>query len=134
MPSRVIPPQQIDLDLVYYIHLSEGPNTINFTPKLDGSNYLVWNKSMKRALGANNKIKFVDGSIQIPVVDDLNFAQWERCNHLIHSWIINSASDQIASTIVFQKKNALDVWDDLHEFFPKLTMLEFLHFVLLLTN
>lgn len=58
---------------------------------------------MKRAIGAKSKLKFVDGSIQIPLADDLNFAQWKRCNRLIHSWIINLVSGQIISTTVFMK-------------------------------
>lgn len=58
---------------------------------------------MKRAIGAKSKLKFVDGSIQIPLADDLNFAQWKRCNHFIHSWIINLVNGQIVSTIVFMK-------------------------------
>lgn len=61
---------------------------------------------------------FVDGSIQIPSAYDFNFTQWKRCNHLIHSWITNSISDQITSTIVFHE-NADDIWDVLRERFSK---------------
>lgn len=75
MPLRLAPSNQVDLDSIYYVHPSEGTNSVNVTPKLDGSNYLAWHKSMKDALGAKNKLKFVDGSIQIPPADDLNFAQ-----------------------------------------------------------
>lgn len=63
---------------------------------------------MKHALGAKNKLIFVNGSIEAPDGNDINFFQWERYNHLIHSWIINSVIDQIVSTILFHK-NALDV-------------------------
>jgi hypothetical protein len=73
---------------------------------------------MQRALGAKNKLRFIDGSLEIPNLQDLNRPQWERCNHLIHSWLINSVSDQIASTIVFHEY-AIDVWRDLHERFSK---------------
>lgn len=73
MPPRVTPTHHIDLDSTYYIHLSEGPKTINITPKLVEVNYLAWSKSMTRALGAKNKLKFIDGTIQIPTFDYLNF-------------------------------------------------------------
>ncbi|KAI5417300.1 hypothetical protein KIW84_042058 [Lathyrus oleraceus] len=46
--------------------------------------------SQKRALGVKNKLEFVDGSIEFLDEYDLNYAQWECCNHIIHSWIINS--------------------------------------------
>jgi cytochrome b subunit of formate dehydrogenase len=47
---------------------------------------------MIRAFGAKNKLKFVDGSMDVPDEDDLNRSAWERCNHLVQSWIINSVS------------------------------------------
>ncbi|MCI50055.1 integrase catalytic region, partial [Trifolium medium] len=54
----------------------------------------------------------------IPALDDLNRNQWERCNYLVRSWILNSVTDPIASTIVFLE-NAFDVWCDLQERFSK---------------
>lgn len=65
-----------------------------------------------------NKWEFVDGSIEVPSDDDLNFAQWECLNNLIHSWIINSVSDQITSIIIYHG-HALDACNDLHERFTK---------------
>jgi len=49
----------------------------------------------------------------MPDDDDLNRATWERCNHLVQSWLINSISDSIAQTIVFCD-TALEVWLDLN--------------------
>ncbi|KAK2387257.1 putative mitochondrial protein [Trifolium repens] len=119
MPPRVAPvaPTQ-DTDSVLYIHPSEGPNFIAVIPKLTGSNYLAWSRSMKRALGAKNKLPFIDGSLAIPAVTDLNRNQWERCNYLVFSWILNSVSESIASTIAFHD-NAIEAWLDLHERFSK---------------
>jgi hypothetical protein len=68
---------------------------------------------MQRALGAKNKLPFTNGSLCVPDHDDLNRNAWERCNHLIHSWIINSMFDFIAQTIVFHD-NAFDVCNSLH--------------------
>ncbi|XP_024634836.1 uncharacterized protein [Medicago truncatula] len=55
----------------------------------------------------------------MPHDDDLNRAAWERCNHLVQSWLINSVSDSIAQTIVFCD-TALEVWLDLKERFFKI--------------
>lgn len=73
---------------------------------------------MQHALGAKNKFSFIDGSISVPDIDDLNRGAWERCNHLIHSWILNSVSPQIAETIIFHV-HAIDVWEELKERFSK---------------
>jgi hypothetical protein len=81
MPRQIQP----DTESVFYVHPSEGPNSILVTPLLDGTNYLAWSRSMIRAFGAKNKLKFVDGSMEVPYEDDLNCSPWERCNHLIQS-------------------------------------------------
>jgi transposase InsO family protein len=107
-----------DTDSIFYVHPSEGPNTVTVTPLLTGSNYLAWSRSMQRALGAKNKLAFINGSTPEPDEDDLNRNAWERCNHLIHSWILNSVSPQIAQTIIFHVR-AIDVWEELKDRFSK---------------
>jgi hypothetical protein len=122
MPPRVanvipqIPPN--NTDSIFYVHPSEGPSSVLVTPPLTGSNYLAWSRSMRRALGAKNKLLFIDRSTPIPDTLDLNRSAWERCNHLVHSWIINSVSESIAQTLVFHEY-AIDSWEDLHERFAK---------------
>jgi len=103
---------------VFYVHPREGPNPILVAPPLDGSNNLAWSRSTIRAFGAKNKLKFIDGSMEIPDEDDLNRNAWERCNHLIQSWIINLVTPQIAKTLGFHE-NAIDAWLDLNELFSK---------------
>ncbi|MCI41998.1 flavonol sulfotransferase-like protein, partial [Trifolium medium] len=69
---------------------------------------------MQRVLATKNKFRFVDGSFPIPDVDDLNYVAWERCNNLVHSWLINSMKPQVAESVVYIE-NAIDVWNDLKE-------------------
>jgi len=73
---------------------------------------------MQHALGAKNKLAFIDGTIPIHDLLDLNRGAWERCNHLIHSWILSYVSESIAQTIVFHD-SAISVWDNLKEWFAK---------------
>ena len=73
---------------------------------------------MQRALGAKNKLPFINGSLPVPDDDDLNRTAWERCNHLVQSWLIASVSNSIAQTVVFHD-TAFDVWQDLKERFSK---------------
>ena len=121
MPPRAAPvaqTQQANQDSVYFVHPSEGPNSVLATPPLNGSNYLSWSRSMRRAFGAKNKLPFIDRSLPVPNLLDLNSSSWERCNHLIHSWIINSVSEPIAQTLVFHEY-VFYVWEDLKERFSK---------------
>jgi hypothetical protein len=64
-------------------------------------------------------LEFVDGSIPIPDDDfDPSFRAWNRCNMLVHSWILNSVSESIAQSLIFMD-NAIDVWQDLKERFSQ---------------
>ena len=90
-----------DTESHFYVHPSEGPHSVIISPKFNGSNYLAWSRSIQRALGAKNKLPFINGSLPVPDDDDLNKTAWERCNHLVQSWLIASVSDSIAQTIVF---------------------------------
>jgi hypothetical protein len=74
---------------------------------------------MRRALGGKLKLDFVDGTF--PVISDPfdpSFRAWNRCNMLVHSWIMNSVSESIAHSIVYMD-NAIDVWNDLKERFSQ---------------
>lgn len=102
----------------YYAHPSDGPTSVAVTPLLTHSNYHVWARSMRRALGSKNKYWFVDGSIEVPAITNPNYQAWERCNLLVHSWIMNSFSDSIAQSIVVLE-NAIDVWRDLKDRFSQ---------------
>jgi hypothetical protein len=121
MPPRAAPvlDPSMDQSSPYYVHSSDGPSSVKVTPLLVGSNYHAWSRSMRRALGGKMKLEFVDGTF--PVVTDRfdpSYRAWNRCNMLVHSWIMNSVSDSIAQSIVFME-NALDVWNDLKERFSQ---------------
>lgn len=70
MPPRVVPAHlQQDNDSAFFVHPREGPNSLIVSPKLDGSNYLAWNRSMKRALGTKNKLGFINATIFLNCVN-----------------------------------------------------------------
>jgi hypothetical protein len=73
---------------------------------------------MCRALGAKNKLAFIVRATSVPDLLDLTRSSWERCNHLVHSWIINFVSESLAQTLVFHDY-AIDAREDLHERFAK---------------
>lgn len=108
-----------DTESVYFVHPSENPNSLSITPKLTGSNYIAWSRTVEGSLGTKNKLGFINGTIPMPDEDDLNRSAWERCNHLVQSWLINSVSESIAPTVVFCD-TALEVWLDLKERFSKI--------------
>lgn len=65
-----------------------------------------------------NKLEFVDGSIQKPLVTDPIFSSWRRCNNMVLSWLIRSMTPSIAETTI-SFKTALNLWENLKERFAQ---------------
>lgn len=69
----------------YFLHGSDNPGDILVTKPLNGDNNSTWCRSMTIALGAKNKIGFIDSTIQEPSKGDKNFTYWQRCNDMVLS-------------------------------------------------
>ena len=112
---------QLQTDLAqnpYFLHPSESPNQILVSPIFTGSNYHSWARSMKRALISKNKFKFVNGAISKPEEFDPMYDAWERCNNMVHNWLVHSISPGIVRSIDALEL-ASDVWKDLRERFSR---------------
>jgi gag-polypeptide of LTR copia-type len=84
----------------YYVHPSDNPGTVLVVPVLDEDNYPTWKRSMTVALGVKNKLCFVDGTLDEPTAKDEKKA-WQRCNHMVFSWLINALSKDLRDSVVF---------------------------------
>lgn len=73
---------------------------------------------MMIALRAKNKLVFIDGSCKRPKDESEYLLQWERCNAIVLSWILNAVSKDIFASIVYSRY-ACAVWGDLKERFDK---------------
>lgn len=73
---------------------------------------------MQIALSVKNKTGFIDGTLPKPNNGDPNYSAWIRNNKLVISWILNSVSKEISTSIMFTE-NAHDIWKDLQERFQQ---------------
>ena len=73
---------------------------------------------MKRAFISKNKFKFVDGSITRPDEFHPLYDAWERCNNMVHNWLMRAISPSIARS-ADALELASDVWKDLREKFSR---------------
>ncbi|CAN0837614.1 Retrovirus-related Pol polyprotein from transposon RE1 [Linum grandiflorum] len=96
----------------YYLHGSEQPGQSLVAEKLTTSNYTDWSRAMTNALGAKNKLGFINGSIEEPEAADGKFWPWTRCNIMVLSWIQQSVEANIRRTIMGMK-TAVDAWQSL---------------------
>ncbi|KAL0320386.1 UNVERIFIED_CONTAM: hypothetical protein Sradi_5300100 [Sesamum radiatum] len=83
---------------------------------LDGRNYLSWSRSIKLALGAKQKLGFIDGTCQKLTKNKDEIEQWERVDCMVVSWLLNSISKEIAEAFLFAT-SAQVLWPELESRF-----------------
>lgn len=97
----------------YYLHSGENPRTILVKEPLTEENYSTWSRSILYALDSKNKTEFIDGTIRVPAnTSDTIFPAWKWCNRMVLSWLLNSMSKNLLSS-VFYLNTAHEVWTDL---------------------
>ncbi|GMJ02442.1 hypothetical protein HRI_003913400 [Hibiscus trionum] len=119
----------IDFNHPLYLHSSDTPGALLVSYKLVGvENYSAWSRSLRISLLAKNKLGFIDGTCKHDIYEDSLKSQWDRCNAIVLSWILNTVSQELSAGIVFAS-NASLVWLDLKERFDKIdgSRIFFLH-------
>ncbi|GJX74366.1 putative transcription factor interactor and regulator CCHC(Zn) family protein, partial [Tanacetum coccineum] len=113
-----------NLDLGNPLHLQTSDfnsNTI-ISIKLTGTeNYRVWDAAMKLVINTRNKTGFLDGTCLKSTYanSDPLSNQWERCNSIMLSWLLNCVSEELFFGQIFSD-NASEVWAELKETYDKL--------------
>nr|GEX13049.1 hypothetical protein [Tanacetum cinerariifolium] len=105
------------------LHMNPHDSTSTFLIpfKLIGHEiYRIWAIAMKLALQARNKYAFVDGSCVKSAYDSSNVlsAQWDRCNVVVLTWIINYVSADVYMRLVYYV-DATSIWKDLESTYDK---------------
>ncbi|KAJ0454457.1 putative RNA-directed DNA polymerase [Helianthus annuus] len=111
---------KLDIGDPLYLHPSDSSALTIVSVKLKGTeNYAVWSASMKLALEAKNKFGFVNGKCEKSTEDDVLASQWDRCNSVVLTWLLNSVSEELFLGQVFSSL-ASEVWEDLKETYDKI--------------
>ncbi|GJS93167.1 serine carboxypeptidase S28 family protein [Tanacetum coccineum] len=86
----------------FYLHPSDGPNTLVVNEKLIGAqNYRSWKRSVEIALSTKRKLGFIRGTVPRDANDASLQEQWDTCNNLVISWLMSSVSESVAKSIMF---------------------------------
>ncbi|XP_062093912.1 uncharacterized protein LOC133799940 [Humulus lupulus] len=98
----------------YYLHYGDNPGNTLVSQLLTGQdNYVTWSRAMRLAISVENKLGFLDDSISKPSISDLPLDNaWLRNNNIVISWILNSVSKEISSSILYDE-SASAIWNDL---------------------
>ncbi|GJY78379.1 ribonuclease H-like domain-containing protein, partial [Tanacetum coccineum] len=112
-----------NLDVGNPLHMNpnDSTNTTLIPFKLlDTDNYRIWSSAMKFALQARNKFACVDGSCvkSACVTSNVLSAQWDRCNAVVLTWIMNYVSSDIYMGLVYSF-DVDYVWKELESTYDK---------------
>ena len=103
----------------FLLSASENPGNILVTqPLLGMKNYQSWSRAMVLALTAKKKIGFVNENIEKPEIDSLLYEDWESCNIMVLSWLINSMYFDVSSSIMYCQ-TAREMWLELQHVFSQ---------------
>ncbi|KAH0672002.1 hypothetical protein KY284_023089 [Solanum tuberosum] len=104
----------IDSNSPLYIHPSDNPGAMFVPVQFTGIGYRSWRRSVLRSLYVKNKLGFINGDCQRPQSDHPSYRQWERCDNIVTSWILNSLSKDIADSVEFVMSSA-ELWRELED-------------------
>ncbi|KAK4478538.1 hypothetical protein RD792_014019 [Penstemon davidsonii] len=103
----------------FFLHPFDGPGLLLVQNKLTSDNYSTWARSMTSALNVKNKTGFINGSLPNPGSENAILQDaWSRNNDIVVSWLLNSVSSSIHSSIIYTN-SAKEIWDDLKSRFQQ---------------
>ena len=81
----------------------------------DGKNYGLWERAVRTALKAKNKLPFIDGKLTRPSEkEDEEFLEchaWDMVNSMLCSWLLNVIDPKLRMTIAYSDTAEI-MWDD----------------------
>ncbi|GJT35233.1 retrovirus-related pol polyprotein from transposon TNT 1-94 [Tanacetum coccineum] len=66
------------------------------------------------ALGAKLKLGFIDGTCAQPVVTDVNYQRWIRCDYMVTCWVLNSMVTELSNAFLYTQ-SAQELWKEIAE-------------------
>ena len=104
---------------LYFLSSSENLGNILVTqPFLGMKNYHAWSRAMVLALTAKKKIGFVNGKIPMLDLDSPLYEDWQSCNTMVLSWMINSMHIDVSNSIMYCE-TAREMWIELQNLFSQ---------------
>lgn len=95
-------PIKIDQNDPLYISASDSSSAVLVPTKLTGSkNYSLWSRSMLIAFLGKRKYGFVTRVCSKQIYRDELHEQWETCNAIILSWIMNTISKNLLTRTIY---------------------------------
>ncbi|XP_015168768.1 uncharacterized protein [Solanum tuberosum] len=82
--------------------------------QFDGTGHRSWKRGVMRALSVKNKLGFIDRSCEKPNVNSPQLRQWQRCDDMVTSWVLNSLIKEISDSVEYVN-NSAELWKELED-------------------
>ncbi|KAG8646687.1 hypothetical protein MANES_09G022870v8 [Manihot esculenta] len=100
------------------LQFSDHPGMILVSAPLVGTNFRSWYRAIRIALGAKQKLKFIEGAVTVPNRESDSYEQWKRCDFMVTSWILNSISRELVDGFIYTASTR-DLWLKITERFSE---------------
>ncbi|CAA0832261.1 Unknown protein [Striga hermonthica] len=90
----------------------QPPANIILGIKLDGTNYPLWSRLMKVAIGGRRKAKHITNSPPSSKKEEKEFQTWEEDDLIVFSWIIQNMETRLVQRFA-QHQTSKALWDSL---------------------
>ncbi|XP_049374839.1 uncharacterized protein LOC125839908 [Solanum verrucosum] len=104
----------IDVSSPLYIHPSDSPIILLVQFVFEGLGYRSWRRGVIRSLSVKNKLVFITGKCRRPFLNSPQYRQWEKCDNMVTSWILNSLGKEIADSVEYVC-DSLELWKELED-------------------
>lgn len=92
----------------------DNPGSSLTTVRFDGTGFLGWSLTIKMALGAKLKLRFIDGTCKKPESTDSNYQKWIRCDYMVTCWILNSMVAELSYAFLYSQ-SVCELWSEIVE-------------------
>lgn len=69
---------------------------------------------MIRSLSMKNKLVFITRECRRPTLNSPQYRQWERCDNMVNSWILNSLGKDIVDSVEYVC-DSLELWKEIKD-------------------
>ncbi|XP_056698324.1 uncharacterized protein [Spinacia oleracea] len=97
-----------------FIAVNESAATPLGSILFDGKNFLNWSRSIRIALGAKNKLGFLEGKHPKPSEGPDEIQKWTRCDYMVRSWLLATMKPEVASSLVTMQSTKR-LWEEIVE-------------------
>lgn len=84
-----------------WLHPAESVDSTLLPVVFEDTRYRSWRRGILWGISVKNKIGFINGKCIKPAATYTIYGQWERCDNIVTSWILNSHFKDITDSLQY---------------------------------